>query len=181
MARGVLPAPQWPHSRDRHASRSDDRGGLELAAACHIRVADETAFFALPEGTRGIYVDGGASVHVARLLGASRGGNGDRSDIDGFSKSAPRRRSRRPVPIEVLKCRAGTLRSRTRSYLTFPQRVFSCPQRRVFSQRVFPRISSFWLGGGVDLRLGRVCESSLQREPNSFLLGVGTKPEFVSL
>ena len=47
-------------------------GGLELAAACHIRVADETAFFALPEGTRGIYVGGGASVYVARLLGASR-------------------------------------------------------------------------------------------------------------
>ncbi|WP_270935750.1 crotonase/enoyl-CoA hydratase family protein [Falsiroseomonas oryzae] len=47
-------------------------GGLELAAACHIRVADETAFFALPEGTRGIFVGGGASVHVARLLGAAR-------------------------------------------------------------------------------------------------------------
>jgi len=47
-------------------------GGLELAAACHIRVADATAFFALPEGTRGIYVGGGASVYVARLLGASR-------------------------------------------------------------------------------------------------------------
>jgi enoyl-CoA hydratase/carnithine racemase len=47
-------------------------GGLELAAACHVRVADETTFFALPEGTRGIYVGGGASVHVARLLGASR-------------------------------------------------------------------------------------------------------------
>jgi (methylthio)acryloyl-CoA hydratase len=47
-------------------------GGLELAAACHIRVADETAFFALPEGTRGIYVGGGASVYVARLLGAQR-------------------------------------------------------------------------------------------------------------
>jgi enoyl-CoA hydratase/carnithine racemase len=47
-------------------------GGLELAAACHIRVADQTTFFALPEGTRGIYVGGGASVHVARLLGASR-------------------------------------------------------------------------------------------------------------
>ena len=29
-------------------------GGLELATACHIRLADETAFFALPEGTRGI-------------------------------------------------------------------------------------------------------------------------------
>jgi enoyl-CoA hydratase/carnithine racemase len=47
-------------------------GGLELAAACHIRVADETAFFALPEGTRGIFVGGGASVYVARLLGAAR-------------------------------------------------------------------------------------------------------------
>jgi enoyl-CoA hydratase/carnithine racemase len=47
-------------------------GGLELAAACHIRVADETAFFALPEGLRGIYVGGGASVHVARLIGAAR-------------------------------------------------------------------------------------------------------------
>ncbi|MBV9115048.1 MAG: crotonase/enoyl-CoA hydratase family protein [Hyphomicrobiales bacterium] len=47
-------------------------GGLELAAACHLRVADRTAFFALPEGSRGIYVGGGASVHVARLIGASR-------------------------------------------------------------------------------------------------------------
>src|SRR3979411_1253630 len=47
-------------------------GGLETAAAAHIRVADETTFFALPEGTRGIYVGGGASVYVARLLGASR-------------------------------------------------------------------------------------------------------------
>lgn len=47
-------------------------GGLELAAACHIRVADATAGFALPEGTRGIFVGGGATVHVARLLGAAR-------------------------------------------------------------------------------------------------------------
>lgn len=47
-------------------------GGLELAAACHLRVADPTAFFALPEGSRGIYVGGGASVHVARLIGAPR-------------------------------------------------------------------------------------------------------------
>ncbi|WP_237212957.1 crotonase/enoyl-CoA hydratase family protein [Falsiroseomonas oryziterrae] len=47
-------------------------GGLELAAACHIRVADTTAVFALPEGTRGIFVGGGATVHVARLLGAAR-------------------------------------------------------------------------------------------------------------
>jgi enoyl-CoA hydratase/carnithine racemase len=47
-------------------------GGLELAAACHVRVADPSAFFALPEGTRGIFVGGGASVHVARLIGAAR-------------------------------------------------------------------------------------------------------------
>lgn len=30
--------------------------GLEIAAATHIRVGDETAFFALPEGKRGIFV-----------------------------------------------------------------------------------------------------------------------------
>jgi enoyl-CoA hydratase/carnithine racemase len=47
-------------------------GGLELAAACHIRVAAPDAMFALPEGTRGIFVGGGASVHVARLIGAAR-------------------------------------------------------------------------------------------------------------
>jgi enoyl-CoA hydratase/carnithine racemase len=47
-------------------------GGLELAAATHIRVADETAFFALPEGQRGIFVGGGGSVRVARLMGVAR-------------------------------------------------------------------------------------------------------------
>ena len=36
-------------------------GGLELASSCHIRVADDTAFFALPEGSRGIFVGGGGS------------------------------------------------------------------------------------------------------------------------
>jgi (methylthio)acryloyl-CoA hydratase len=47
-------------------------GGLELASAVHIRVADETTFYALPEGSRGIYVGGGASVRTARLIGVSR-------------------------------------------------------------------------------------------------------------
>ncbi|MFW9596102.1 MAG: crotonase/enoyl-CoA hydratase family protein [Macromonas sp.] len=47
-------------------------GGLELASACHIRVADETTFFALPEGTRGIFVGGGGSVRVPKLIGAAR-------------------------------------------------------------------------------------------------------------
>lgn len=47
-------------------------GGLELAAACQIRVADETTFFALPEGSRGIFVGGGGSVRIPRLIGAAR-------------------------------------------------------------------------------------------------------------
>lgn len=47
-------------------------GGLELAAACHIRVADATAFFALPEGARGIFVGGGGSVRIPRLIGTAR-------------------------------------------------------------------------------------------------------------
>ena len=47
-------------------------GGLELAAACHIRVADQSAFYALPEGQRGIYVGGGASVRIPKLIGIAR-------------------------------------------------------------------------------------------------------------
>ncbi len=47
-------------------------GGLELAASTQIRVADETAFFALPEGQRGIFVGGGGSVRIARLMTAAR-------------------------------------------------------------------------------------------------------------
>ncbi len=47
-------------------------GGLELASSVHVRVADSTAFFALPEGQRGIFVGGGASVRSARLMGLSR-------------------------------------------------------------------------------------------------------------
>ena len=47
-------------------------GGLELASAVHVRVADQSAFFALPEGQRGIFVGGGASVRSARLMGLAR-------------------------------------------------------------------------------------------------------------
>lgn len=46
--------------------------GLEIAACAHIRVADDTAFFALPEGQRGIFLGGGGSVRVSRLMGVSR-------------------------------------------------------------------------------------------------------------
>lgn len=47
-------------------------GGLELASATHVRVADKSAFFALPEGQRGIFVGGGGSVRTARLMGVAR-------------------------------------------------------------------------------------------------------------
>jgi (methylthio)acryloyl-CoA hydratase len=47
-------------------------GGLELASACHIRVADASSFFALPEGSRGIFVGGGGSVRIPRLIGTAR-------------------------------------------------------------------------------------------------------------
>ena len=47
-------------------------GGLELAMACHIRVADPTTFYALPEGQRGIFVGGGAAVRLHRLIGLAR-------------------------------------------------------------------------------------------------------------
>jgi (methylthio)acryloyl-CoA hydratase len=47
-------------------------GGLELAAAAHIRVADRSAFYALPEGSRGIYVGGGGSVRLPPLIGVAR-------------------------------------------------------------------------------------------------------------
>ncbi len=47
-------------------------GGLELASACHIRVADATAFYALPEGSRGIFVGGGGSVRIPKLIGVAR-------------------------------------------------------------------------------------------------------------
>jgi enoyl-CoA hydratase/carnithine racemase len=47
-------------------------GGLELAAATHVRVAEPSTFYALPEGQRGIFVGGGATVRVGRLIGAGR-------------------------------------------------------------------------------------------------------------
>lgn len=47
-------------------------GGLELASAAHVRVAEDSAFFALPEGSRGLFVGGGASVRVPRLIGGHR-------------------------------------------------------------------------------------------------------------
>ena len=47
-------------------------GGLELALAAHVRVAEENAYYALPEGQRGIFVGGGASVRLPRVIGVDR-------------------------------------------------------------------------------------------------------------
>ena len=47
-------------------------GGLELAAAAHIRVSEPSAYYALPEGQRGIFVGGGGSVRLPRLIGVAR-------------------------------------------------------------------------------------------------------------
>lgn len=47
-------------------------GGLELASAAHVRVAERSTFYALPEGQHGLFVGGGASVRVPRLVGTHR-------------------------------------------------------------------------------------------------------------
>jgi enoyl-CoA hydratase/carnithine racemase len=47
-------------------------GGLELASAAHIRVAETGTFYALPEGQRGLFVGGGGSARIPRLIGAAR-------------------------------------------------------------------------------------------------------------
>lgn len=47
-------------------------GGLELATSTHVRIAEPDCVFQLPEGRRGIFVGGGATVRVGRILGADR-------------------------------------------------------------------------------------------------------------
>ena len=47
-------------------------GGLEIATATHVRIAEPSVRFQLPEGRRGIFVGGGATVRVGRILGADR-------------------------------------------------------------------------------------------------------------
>jgi enoyl-CoA hydratase/carnithine racemase len=47
-------------------------GGFELAAATHVRVAEASAFFQLPEGQRGIFLGGSGSVRIPRIIGAGR-------------------------------------------------------------------------------------------------------------
>lgn len=46
-------------------------GGLELASSTHIRVAEKSSFYGLPEGTRGLFLGGGGSARVPRLVGTA--------------------------------------------------------------------------------------------------------------
>lgn len=46
-------------------------GGLELDAT-HIRVAEPSSFYALPEKQRGIFGGGGGFVRIPRLIGVAR-------------------------------------------------------------------------------------------------------------
>ncbi|CAI8185377.1 MAG: Methylthioacryloyl-CoA hydratase [Marinobacterium sp. xm-d-530] len=47
-------------------------GGLELATCAHVRVSEKGTYYRLPEGRHGIFVGGGASRNVARVIGAGR-------------------------------------------------------------------------------------------------------------
>lgn len=47
-------------------------GGLELASSCHVRVAEASTYYGLPEGQRGIFLGGGGSVRLTRLMGVAR-------------------------------------------------------------------------------------------------------------
>jgi enoyl-CoA hydratase/carnithine racemase len=47
-------------------------GGLEIASSAHIRIAEKSTFYGLPEGQRGLFVGGGGSARIPRLVGAAR-------------------------------------------------------------------------------------------------------------
>jgi enoyl-CoA hydratase/carnithine racemase len=47
-------------------------GGLEIASATHIRVAETSAFYSLPEAQRGLFLGGGGTVRLSRLIGVAR-------------------------------------------------------------------------------------------------------------
>jgi enoyl-CoA hydratase/carnithine racemase len=47
-------------------------GGLEIATSTHVRIAEPSVRFQLPEGRRGIFVGGGSTVRVSRIIGPDR-------------------------------------------------------------------------------------------------------------
>jgi (methylthio)acryloyl-CoA hydratase len=79
---GILHSRQWTRVFEKiqfgpvpvvsHLKGAVIGGGIELGTATHIRVAERSAYYALPEGQRGIYTGGGASVRLTRLIGVDR-------------------------------------------------------------------------------------------------------------
>ena len=65
-------------------------GGLELAASTHIRVAERSAYYGLPEGQRGIFLGGGGSVRIARLDRRAAGAGPDADRADALRRGGPR-------------------------------------------------------------------------------------------
>ena len=59
-------------SRSCRAARCGGRRRTGAGVELPHPVADDTAFFALPEGSRGIFVGGGGSVRIPKLIGAHR-------------------------------------------------------------------------------------------------------------
>jgi enoyl-CoA hydratase/carnithine racemase len=47
-------------------------GGLEFASTCHVRIAEESVRFQMPEGLRGIFLGGGGTVRISKLIGADK-------------------------------------------------------------------------------------------------------------
>ena len=45
---------------------------MELDEATHVRIAEPSTIFQLPEGRRGIFVGGGATARVGRIIGPDR-------------------------------------------------------------------------------------------------------------
>ena len=83
-------------------------GGLELASSAHIRVADQTTYFALPEGQRGLFTGGGATIRVSGLVGKAR-----MIDMILTGTNHDRRRTAVIVELKQLQQAAATTRDAT--------------------------------------------------------------------
>ena len=92
-------------------------GGLELAAATRTCVADPSTYFALPEGQKGIFTGGGATVRVARIITPGAAISCARPSV-----LPARASSTRPVSI-ISTMRPGVMMRATRTVAPPPARA----------------------------------------------------------
>ena len=74
-ARGTAPSRRSSSARCRWSRCCTARwsaAGSSSPPRAHVRVAERSAYYALPEGSRGIFVGGGGSVRLPRLIGVAR-------------------------------------------------------------------------------------------------------------